>query len=212
MINRLDHIVFGALDLHTGTQAIELRANTVIPPGGKHPLMGTHNSVVSTAAEEFLEVIAIDPQAAPVLRKRWFSLDEPATHARLKTGARPLCWVVNTTDIETLVGQSPVDLGDIIEVTRGDLTWRLTVPASGQLPLSGVLPAFIEWPGSHPARDMQPSGVSVSSINLTHPAPDDINAVFAQLSIDHLAKVTAHPKPTIGFALTTPTGRVVTFD
>ena len=207
MINRLDHIVFGCNDLASGTEQIELLLNTTIPPGGKHPLMGTHNCVARTSTAQFLEVIAIDPVATGISRKRWFSLDEPATHNLIKDGPRPLCWVVNTTDIDALVKHSPIELGDVIDVTRGDLHWRLTVPSDGHLPGDRLLPAFIEWPGPHPAHRMPGSGVTVTSVDLSH--PDTINRLFRALSIDHLATVLPGTDSTIGFTLRTPDGQSV---
>ena len=46
--------------------------------------MGTHNRVLGMAGGMYLEVIAIDPDAAA--RPRWFGLDEPAMRERLRGG------------------------------------------------------------------------------------------------------------------------------
>ena len=81
--------------------------------------------------ESFLEILAIDPDAPPPGRARWFSMDDPATIARLAERPRALCWVVGTEDLDAIVTASPVDLGEIIYLTRGDRSWRLTVPKDG---------------------------------------------------------------------------------
>ena len=48
--------------------------------------MGTHNRVLGMAGGMYLEVIAIDPDAAAPERPRWFGLDEPAMRERLRGG------------------------------------------------------------------------------------------------------------------------------
>ena len=41
--------------------------------------------------------------------------------------------MVNTDDLGAVIAASPVDLGEVIELSRGDLSWRLTVPRDGSL-------------------------------------------------------------------------------
>ena len=70
--------------------------------GGKHAAMGTHNSRLLKLGERcFLEVIAIDPDAAAPARPRWFDLDRPAMRALLAQQPRLIHWVARTDDIET---------------------------------------------------------------------------------------------------------------
>ena len=96
------------------------------PRGGKHDTMGTHNCVMQAGAESFLEILAIDPDAPPPVARAgsaWMT-----THRTLAAAA-PLCWVVGTDDLDAVVAASPVDLGEIVHFTRGDRSWRLTVPS-----------------------------------------------------------------------------------
>ena len=60
--------------------------------------------------------------------------------ARLSVVLRPraLCWVVDTDDLDALVANSPIDLGEVIHLSRGDRTWRLTVPKDGSLGEHGL--------------------------------------------------------------------------
>jgi hypothetical protein len=160
--------------------------------------------------ESFLELIAIDPDApADPGRTRWFTLDDPATQARLNVRPRALCWVVGTNNLDAVVAASPVDLGEIVPFTRGERSWRLTVPADGHLPMGGLLPAFIEWsPGPHPSTGQQDLGVRLDRVQLSHPDPAKLESILTALQVDHLATVTVG-EPALSFALSTPSGSVV---
>ncbi|CAN5618688.1 hypothetical protein BH24ACT15_BH24ACT15_39240 [soil metagenome] len=119
-----DHFVFGADSLARGVDWFEALTGVRIPPGGAHPRMGTHNHVMATGADSFLEVIAIDPQAPTPPCPRWFGLDDQSTVARLAAGPKPLGWVVRTTDLEgTLAGDGAAgfDAGEQLDQTRGEL-------------------------------------------------------------------------------------------
>ncbi len=142
MANRLDHVVIGAASLTEGAAALQASLGVALPRGGKHAVMGTHNCLAQAGGGSYLELIAIDPEAVPPGRPRWFGLDDPATLERLALRPRALTWVVATDDLEALVATSPVDLGEIVPLSRGDLTWRLTVPADGGLPEAGLRPAI----------------------------------------------------------------------
>lgn len=81
----LDHLVVAARDLDSGARWLERQLGVPLVPGGAHVLMGTHNRLLRLAGGErlYLELIAIDPAAAPPSRPRWFGLDDPALQARL---------------------------------------------------------------------------------------------------------------------------------
>ena len=208
MHNKIDHFAIGAADLDQGVAALKSALGVTVPRGGKHAAMSTHNCVMQAGGESFLEIIAIDPEAPPPGRARWFTLDEVGTQNRLAQRPRALCWVVGTDDLDAIVEKSPVDLGEVVHFSRGDRTWRLTVPKDGGLPEAGLLPAFIEWsPGPHPSSGMQDLGVTLESVVLSHPDPDWLASVLKQLAIDHLAEVTEGPRG-LSFFLDAPTGRV----
>ncbi|MEM8693880.1 MAG: VOC family protein [Pseudomonadota bacterium] len=83
-----------------------------VPRRGKHDEMSTHNCLMQAGNENFFELIAIDAEASAPGRTRWFTLDDPATQARLSERPCALCWVVNTDDLHGAIAASPVDLGD----------------------------------------------------------------------------------------------------
>lgn len=209
MKNKIDHFAIGADSLEQGIAAMEDQLGVTVPRGGKHDAMSTHNCVMQSGNESFLELIAIDPEApADPGRARWFTLDDPSTRARLTTRPRALCWVVGTDDLDAVIAASPVDLGEVVLFTRGDRSWRLTVPKDGSLPMGGLLPAFIEWsPGPHPSTGQQDLGVRLDKVQLSHPDPEALTGIFKTLQIDHLAEIRAG-EAALSFALTTPKGPV----
>src|SRR5215472_5511541 len=97
---QIDHITVAADNLRAGVAHAEAALGVKIPFGGAHPLMGTHNHLLRLGETLFLEVIAPDPAAGPLSRRRWFSLDDPAWRAELAAGPRLATWVVATDDIE----------------------------------------------------------------------------------------------------------------
>ncbi len=208
MDNRIDHFTVGTSDLHSGQAALAEMLGATLPMGSKHDAMSTRNCVCQAGNESFLELIAIDPDAPDPGRVRWFTLDDPATQARLADGPRALCWVVNTSDLDAVVAASPIDLGEIVHFQRGDRTWRLTVPKDGSLPEGGLIPAFIEWsPGPHPSTGQQDVGIKLERIELQHPDPAALTATLKALGVAHLATISAGPRA-LSFALSTPAGPV----
>lgn len=208
MHNKIDHFAIGAADLDQGVGALKAALGVTVPRGGKHAAMSTHNCVIQAGGERFLEIIAIDPEAPPPGRMRWFTLDDPATQSRLVERPRALCWVVGTDALDEIVAGSPVDLGEVVPFSRGDRSWRLTVPRDGSLPEAGLLPAFIEWsPGPHPSNGMQDLGVVLKAVKLTHPDPERLRELLQALHVDHLAVVEEGPRG-LAFLLDTPVGEV----
>ena len=210
MQNKIDHIAIGAALLEQGQPALAQALGVSLPKGSKHTAMSTHNCVAQAGNECFLEIIAIDPDAPDPGRTRWFTLDDAATQARLAERPRALCWVVGTDDLDGVIAKSPVALGEVVLFTRGERSWRLTVPDDGSLPEDGLLPAFIEWsPGPHPSSGMQDLGIALQTVKLSHPDPAWLTDVLAKLGVDHLTEVTEGPRKALSFALSSPNGAVV---
>ena len=213
MNNHLDHIAVGAESLEQGERWVNDVLGVSIPRGGKHAAMSTHNCLAQTGNDSFLEVIAIDRDAPDPGRIRWFSLDDHATRNRLTERPHALCWVVNTDDLDAVIAASPVDLGEVLELSRGELSWRLTVPKDGSLAEGGLIPTFIEWPpGPHPSNNMQDIGLVMQQITLHHPDPDKIGTMLTALSIEHLAVVEQAESPALSFSVKTPAGDIVVLD
>ena len=208
MQNQIDHFTVGTESLEAGASALAEVLGLTIPRGSKHDAMSTHNCVCQAGNSSFFELISIDPDAPDPGRARWFSLDDPATRARIAERPRALNWVVNTPDLDAVVAGSPVDLGEIVHFRRGERTWRLTVPSDGSMAERGLIPAFIEWsPGPHPSAGQQDIGLRLEQIVLTHPDPAAMKTALAALKVDHLAEVREGDQG-LAFEVTTPGGTV----
>ncbi len=209
-IHKIDHFAIGASSLQNGINTLKGSLGVEVPNGSKHDAMSTHNCVMQTGNESFLELLAIDPDAPDPGRVRWFTMDNPKTIARLAERPRALCWVVSTNNLDEVVNTSPVDLGEVITFVRGERSWRLTVPKDGHLPENALLPAFIEWsPGPHPSTGQQDLGVQLQQVLLTHPDPQALTAMLTSLQVDHLAMVQQGEHPALSFELSSPTGTVI---
>ena len=63
MHNKIDHFAIGTQSLDEGVAALQETLGVTVPRGGKHDAMSTHNCVMQSGNESFLELIAIDPEA-----------------------------------------------------------------------------------------------------------------------------------------------------
>ena len=207
----LDHLVVGAASLAEGVAWCESVLGVTPGPGGQHFLMGTHNRLlrleVPAAAPAYLEIIAIDPQAAAPGRARWFGLDA----ANFSTGPRLLHWVARCAALEPALAALHAlgfDVGRPQAAERqtpqGRLAWRLNVRDDGALLAGGALPTLIEWGAMHPSTAMPPTGLTLGKLTLRG-VPASTAAVIAApgvLPVDSAG-------PALTAVLATPRGRVI---
>jgi hypothetical protein len=76
-------------------------------------------------------------------------------------------------------------------LTRGDLSWQITVPDDGLLPYDGAYPTLIQWSKGtvHPATRLTPRGCRLLSFAVTHPHADEIAAMI-DLADDRVSLMT----------------------
>ncbi len=211
----VDHLVVAAATLEQGAAWCQATLGFTPTAGGKHPLMGTHNRVFHIATAEYplayFEIIAIDPEAPPAGRRRWYGLDDAALQARIAAGPQLIHSVARTTMLDMHrwglinVGQRP---GDPVAVERdtpnGRLSWQLLVPDDGRPDCGGALPTLIQWQGLHPAEHLPPSGVTLKSLALRG-VPTRAREVLRLRGV----QVLPAGAPSLTATLLTPQGEVV---
>ena len=189
----LDHLVIAAADLASGQRWLEERLGVPLQPGGEHVLFGTHNALLNMGSA-YLEVIAVNPAAAPPTRPRWFSLGTAQMQERLASGPALIHWVAHVPHLETALLSSPEDHGQELPLARGHNRWLLSVPPDGSLPLGGVLPSLIEWQSLSPALHTPDRGVRLKTLQLHTPDPARLAAALAALHIhDETIQLQAGP-------------------
>jgi hypothetical protein len=220
---QIDHLVVAARTLDEGVAWCEATLGVTPGPGGAHPLMGTHNRLISIATAAFpqayLEVIAIDPAKQPTRAgglHRWFDLDDAALQAELaQHGPRLIHFVARVPDAAAALhalaaGPTPIDRGPLVEASRdtaaGRLDWKISVRDDGQRLFYGALPTVIEWGPVHPADTMPASGITLTELHATHPRPEMLQAAHAALGLSEVP-VKAGP-PNLQAVLQTPRGPV----
>ncbi len=210
----LDHLVVAAATLEQGVAWCESTLGVTPGLGGKHPLMGTHNRLmkISTAAypDCFLEIIAVDPDAPPPGRVRWFGLDDAALLQSLADTPRLLHVVARSSMLDMhrwgliTVGQKPGEpLAASRDTPEGLLQWDILVREDGQLNCGGALPTLMQWKGTHPASRMPESGLTLKSLTL-HGVPVRARDVLRLRGV----QVLPEPGPAITATLVTPSGDV----
>ena len=165
----LDHIAVACTDLAEGTAWVEDRLGVALQPGGRHARYGTHNTLLGLADGLYLEVIAIDPNATAQAGHSWFGLDQFSGPPRLAN------WICQTSSFDGI----PAATGTPRALTRGDLSWQITVPDDGSLPFGGAYPTLIQWGSGtvHPSDRLPDSGCSLVAFEVSHPQADDVLAM-----------------------------------
>jgi hypothetical protein len=209
----VDHLVVAARDLDEGVAWCEATLGIVPGPGGKHPLMSTHNRLFSIATARhpraYFEIIAIDPDVPPPGRKRWYDLDDPALQRALANGPALIHWVAGCRGIGAEIAALQthgIERGEALAVERatprGPLRWSISVRPDGARLGEGAWPTLIEWAGAHPTETLPPSGVTFETLALDAAWPSGLHD---RLPPDVTPDATAAP---LVATLTTPRGRV----
>jgi hypothetical protein len=200
---RFDHFAVSAVSLEDGVAAVEDALGVALAGGGKHALMATHNRLLGLG-DIYLEVIAADPAAPAPAWPRWFDLDHFTGPPRLTN------WVAGCDDLEAELALSPDGVGVPVALERGDLCWRMAVPADGRLPYDGCFPALIQWQGAlHPAALLPDVGVRLTVLEIAHPDGVALAAHLAPRLQDRRISFVSGPQKAMRATFSTPNGQRV---
>lgn len=186
--DEFDHLLVAVPTLDEGIAMLERALGVRAAVGGKHAAWGTHNALLGLGPRRYVELIALDPAAAPEARARGASTFGFSS----ATMPRVLGWCAAARDLDARVdaaARAGVELGAPVEGgrERSDgtrLRWRSTPPL---LLAEGLVPFFIDWGDSpHPSLDA-PSGCRLARLEGEHPDPERVwrmlAAVDAKLSV-----------------------------
>jgi hypothetical protein len=199
----LDHLVVAANTLEQSVIWLEQKLGVKMQAGGKHPLFGTHNALLKLGDSAYLEVISIDPDAPKPNRARWFELD----HVHKLEQPKLIHWVARTDNLETQVREFPM-LGGILEATRGNLGWQITVPDDGHLNFEGLIPTLISWCGVHPTSQLEGQNCKLLRLEGYHPEPEVVNDTLEQIGAQSILEVSYALTTKLTAIIQTPRGRV----
>lgn len=197
---RLDHLAVSANTLAEGGAAVEAALGVALAPGGQHALMSTHNKLLGLG-DIYLEVIAIDPDAPKPPHPRWFDLDHFAGRPRLTN------WILACDDLDAALAGLPPGVGVAHDLARGDLRWRMAVPADGRLPFGNIHPALIQWQGSaHPAQRLPEMGVRLELLEIATPEAAALKAALSGRLADPRVQITPGAETAMRARFSTPHG------
>lgn len=171
---KFDHIAVAGETLAAATAHAEKVLGVAFQQGGEHAVFNTHNMLLGLEDGLYFEAIAINPDAPTPDRPRWFDLDRFTGPARLTN------WICRCDDLDATLASLPDGFGTPVSLQRGNLRWRMAVPADGILPFDNCAPALIEWEGDvHPASLLPYSGVRLQNLYVTHPEAKALEALLA---------------------------------
>jgi hypothetical protein len=196
---KLDHLMYAVPDLDVGMREIFELTGVAPVLGGSHPGIGTRNALLSFGDDQYLEIIAPDPQQ-----------DLPGTTGEIlannpNSGTR--AWAVAADDLLAVRQAAEavnVASRDIIDMARTtpegiDLAWQLLFLNNARWPF------FIDWQESpHPSVNA-PLGCRLVEFLITTPDPEVYRQLMGRLGVE-----VAVEAGDLGFfaTLQTPNGRV----
>jgi hypothetical protein len=220
MTTTIDHLVFACPDVE-GTSRWFSKALGVDPAiGGRHPGVGTRNTLLSLGARTYLELMGPDSDQPAPSEARPFGID--------RLGSPSLRgWAAAPDDMSEAVVEarrhghplcSPVE-GRRLTQTGDDISWRMARPEQTTKELSEtpqrpsapeVFPFLIDWGTSaHPATT-SPGGLMLEGYVLLTPAPGPARDLLEALGLEGPWEVEASPTPALRAVIANQTGDRIT--
>ena len=190
---KLDHLTVIAPDLAEGVAHVRECLDLDIPFGQRHAYMGTHNHLLQLGDAVYLEIIAIDPEADPPFRPRWFGLDDRRGVQRAWDGGQRLRgWVARTDDMDAVLKGREATFGTKVALPFGAPTFDFAIPDDGSLPCGGALPSLIDRRGKpRSMASIADLGARLQSFSLEHPDSDALLSHLRDVGLDRPPQVIA---------------------
>ena len=198
---QLDHIVVSAATLAEGVAHVEDALGVPMSGGGQHVRTGTHNRLLSLGPDCYLEVIAVDPDAAGPDLPRMFDLDYFTGDARLTN------WVMRVKNLTEALHRAPLGAGLEQALSRGEMRWQMAIPERGNYPFAGAFPGLIEWRGKQASEVLPDSGCRFAGLTITHPEAAALRVALHPFLDDLRISVIEGPGITFSALIDTPHGR-----
>lgn len=191
----IDHIVLGARTLEEGAAFVEQHLGVKPQAGGQHEGAGTHNMLLGLGPDCYLEIIAPDPGQPEPAHPRLFDLDDPATRTMLEAEPRLIAWVARTTAMDAVMARLGPRGGEVREMHRGDLSWRMALPPQRQ-DMDNLLPPMIEWKGERAGKRLRDSHFRLVELQAEHPEAEALKAALGERGLGEalLVKRGSHPR------------------
>jgi len=183
---RLDHLTVIAPTLAAGVEHVRSCLDLDVPFGQRHGYMGTHNHLLQLGDTVYLEIVALDPEAPPPPRARWFGLDDRnAVATDWDAGRRLRGWVARTDGIDAALKGREGLFGTKVSLPWSRPSFDFAVPDDGSLPLGGAAPSLIDRRGKpRSMANIADLGARLNAFSLEHPEAEAIAALYGELAID----------------------------
>lgn len=203
----IDHFMIAANDLDRLGRRFTDITGVPVAEGGSHPDLGTHNKLIATTSEVYLELIAPNPalEARSDLREEIEQIEALRLHRIIAQGS--LARFPAIVQAYERVGVPAVVRPLSRRAASGEiLHWHLLMPASPN-EFGVFAPLFIDWgTATHPSRSLPPAPCTLAACQASHPNPKRIRALWRDVGFDMPLSQAADA--VIGIALDTPHGRV----
>ncbi len=206
----IDHIVLGARSLAEGAAFIEQHLGVKPVKGGRHEGFGTHNMLLGLGRGCYLEIIAPDPDQPEPPHPRPFDLDDASVRLMLEAEPRLLAWVARTPVLDAVVARLGPRAGEIKEMRRGDLHWRMAFPPQRQ-DMNNLIPALIQWSGEGASSRIADSHCRLVSLEAEHPDVDAVRGALAERGLEEVLKLRRSPHARLLARIRRPEGTEVAF-
>lgn len=201
----LDHLVLATDSLEAGCAYVSERFGADPEPGGQHLGWGTHNSLLQLGGGTYLEIIAPDPSQPGPERPRPFGLDLPAMRERIAIRPRLVHYLLRTDNIAGARAQLGLDAGQIVEMSRGSLHWKISSRQMTGHADDLLLPSFLDWGDQAPPAERLPArGVTMIALHLRGPAAYCDR--LAPLRADRRIRISEHASAMLAAEFQTPRG------